>query len=172
MNFGELPPTTWAWVGLDPGLDGALAVVTSDGVRRGQRMPLKKRSGLQIPDCQVIGTFFRYLQVQGYTTLAACEEPFVKKGQGGALTIGRNWGILLDACYAAGVEPRIVKPIEWQKVILKGVVGDKAKDRALEYSKNKFADIDLRANPKAKEPHDGIIDALCIAEWLQLETGG
>lgn len=167
----RLPPTApWAWVGVDIGLKGGLAVLRDGHEPNVVAMPLVKRDGEQHVDVSVLTHLLLEVRREFQVT-AAVEQPFLKGRQGGALTIGKNWGIVLAAFHAANVPVRSPRPQDWQDEILAGIVHDDPKIRAAEYVRAHFPHVSLRATKKSTTDHDGIIDALCIAAWLRRRTG-
>lgn len=173
MNFGTLPSAErpWAWLGVDIGLDGGLAVLRSDDVPEVMRMPTSKQNGVTGPCVRQLVEFLDALKFR-YRVAAACEKPFIKGRQAGQLTIGKNWGIVLAAFHAAGLEVVDVPPREWQDEVLEGIVDPDPKVRAAIYVKRTYPDVNLKATKKSTVDHDGIIDALCIADWRRRRTGG
>lgn len=56
-----------------------------------------------------------------------------------------------------------VRPPAWKKVVLAGTAKDKA--AAIEYVTRAFPGVSLLATERSRTPHDGMADALCIAEY-------
>lgn len=72
------------------------------------------------------------------------------------------YGQLIGMCQAKGWPLKIVEPREWKRVVLKGTKRDK--QAACAYVAMRYPKIDLRPGRRRKA-HDGIADAVCIAEW-------
>lgn len=165
-----LRPTRWAWIGVDIGLSGGIAVLHEDAPPRVLPVPLAKAGDAREPDVSGLVEVLRDIS-RSYRAAAAVEQPFIKGKQAGQLTIGRNWGLILAAFRVAGVPAFDVRPQEWQGPLLAGIIDPDPKVRAAEYVHRHFPEVCLRATKKSKNDHDGIIDALCIAAWVRAKTG-
>ncbi len=148
-------------LGVDPGQSGGLAVLDESGqCVYTAPMPL---AGKDV-DFGDIARQVRCLEV----TAAICEkaQAMSKKGvQGvtGAFKFGVNYGGLLGLFAALQVPLRVVTPQAWKKVILVGTSKDK--DAAISYCRRAWPSESLLATPRSRVPHDGLADALCIAEY-------
>lgn len=162
---------TWAWVGVDPGLQGALAVLRDGAEPLTMKMPLTKRDGSQVPCVrQLIATLSSWQE--DHRLICAIEAPFLIRSQRGNLTIGKSWGLVMAAFHILDLPLEIVDPKDWQGIVLDGIIGTDPKVRAAEYVARTFPQANLRVQKKSAKDHDGIIDALCIADWLRRRTGG
>jgi len=85
---------------------------------------------------------------------------------------GMGFGILLGVIQTLGMVYTLVPPQTWHKAILKGVPGDKPKERALFRCKQLFPDVNLLATERSKKPHDGLVDALLILEYGRSRDDG
>lgn len=70
---------------------------------------------------------------------------------------------------AAGIPYRLVTPQAWKKRVLAGTTKDK--DAAISFVRRAYPTIDLTPGKK-RTPHDGIADAVCLAEWGRQELAG
>jgi hypothetical protein len=163
-------PPSWAWVGVDLGLKGGVALLTDRDDVHLWRMPLAKHDGGQGPCVAALRGILLAARAE-YKVIASIEEPFLLPRQGGALTIGRNWGIVLAAFHLAGVEVEHFRPVVWQDELLEGITHKDPKARAAEWAHREYPHVDFRLGRKVREEHDGVIDALCIAAWRRKKTG-
>ena len=74
----------------------------------------------------------------------------------------KGYGILLGILGALKISTVRVTPQAWKKAILAGTKKDK--DAAIEYVNMKYPDFELIL-PRCRKPHDGMADAICIAEY-------
>jgi hypothetical protein len=163
------------YLAVDIGKDGALATI-KDGVVTTYRMPkvktdldvhtlVKLVSEICLDDSHVI---FEHLGV------------IFGSGKSTALSMGYQSGVVEASCICAGTPYTKVKAKEWQKDIFKGLeeiskpsktpgakpVRD-TKAMALVAVKRIFPNLKLTFGDKATVPHDGLIDAVLIAEWAR-----
>lgn len=73
----------------------------------------------------------------------------------------RQVGKWEGALEALGVSHELVRPQKWQKMLLGDVPKGKTKEYALSYAQKKWPHLNL------KKKDDGIVDALCIAEYCR-----
>jgi hypothetical protein len=183
------------FVGIDPGLGGGLAAVLTPTtpnhtVGRGvehylaRAMPVRphysgkgnevdtdtierwlwslplRRDGEPLEDVKV------YIERVG-------NVPVKGRKQGGMsmFTFGDGFGCLRTAVRNADFPVDYVQPQAWQKVVLAGMSRKNPKRAALSFVSRRFRNLDLKATERSKGPHEGIVDALCIAEYgLRLYT--
>lgn len=80
---------------------------------------------------------------------------------GMASMLGQLWGIPFE----------VIHPKTWQSAMLPPGTGD-TKKRAAIAAERLFPQVDLRRTPKCRGPHDGIVDALLLAEFGRRKLGG
>ena len=153
-----------AWVGIDPGARGALAVVDSDGAWSAIDMPLQGAEGA----LEVSG-MLAALRRRMDTVVVCVEHQRAYGGQGvvSSCALGQSYGWIrgvVDAWLGhARSAAHLVAPHEWQPAILGRRVkgGPTAKDRALVVAAEAAPSIALRT-PRGRVL-DGRADAICIA---------
>jgi len=156
------------YIGIDPGMHGGLCAIrhnkqsVSDDrlVVSTSVMPL---SGGEI-DAVALGEWVYNLVRLGCQCLAAVEKVHSMPKQGVASTFkfGMGYGKVLGVLGALHVPTELVTPQAWKKVVLAGTAQDKA--AAIEYCTRACPEVKLIL-PKCRVPHDGIADAVCIAEY-------
>jgi len=146
-------------LGIDPGQNGGLAVVGKDRVIYYQSaMPILAK---ELEYKKFINALFEYEVDMIYIEKVSAMP---KQGVTSMFNFGKHFGELLGVINALGQPFTLVRPIEWQKVIHKGLGKElKPKERSLLVAKRTYPDKDFRKGPRAKVPHDGIIDAVLIA---------
>lgn len=164
--------------GLDGGLNGALAVLETTTGHCVYRMTWltreEKRKGGGNVTVYNNRDMWDMISPWADTTLFFLERAQAMPGQGvvSMFSTGYGYGLLRMALAASGARKRIIRATEWQKEILpprkKGKVekGKKASRNGFKVCQKLWPGLDLRdpRKPKARVPHDGICDALLIAE--------
>jgi len=167
------------YLAIDIGKQGALAVL-KDGVVETYRMPMIK-TDLDVHELLDI-----------VSKVCSDDYPHVifehlgvifGSGKSTALSMGYQSGIIEAACICAGSPYTKVKAKEWQKEIFKGLeeitkpsktAGAKpvrdTKAMALVAVKRIFPQLKLTFGERATVPHDGLIDAVLIAEWARRQN--
>lgn len=140
-------------IGIDPGKNGAIAI------RRGNQitalpMPL---AGKEL-DLPAIAEIIRDAD------LVVIEKVHSMPGQGvtSMFTFGCGYGAIQGITAALQIRTELVAPQTWKSSVLKGTKKDK--DAAIAYCRRAFPDVPL-VLPRCRKPHDGLADALCLAEY-------
>lgn len=181
-------------IGIDPGISGAIAIIGVDKEKRyikvGSfpilKIPLttKTKSGKQKEKSELdIVALKNYLD-NTLTTLisesnstlpispivAAIEAVSAMPGQGvvSMFNFGDNFGQLkaflrLYQFQKNPVHLALVRAQSWKKVILKDISKDK--NAAIFYVQNKYPEINLLPSARARLPHSGMAEAICLAEY-------
>tara|TARA_A100001201_G_scaffold143757_1_gene147281 strand:+ start:23926 stop:24378 length:453 start_codon:yes stop_codon:yes gene_type:complete len=145
-----------SFMGIDPGQTGGVAIIGDDSLA--QVMPL---TGKQVDGAKIafwLKTFDPKLVVVEQV------HSMPKQGVASSFKFGVSYGIVIGAVLAAGIPLQTVTPQAWKKKILAGTTRDK--HAAIEFSARMFPWADLTPGAKRK-PHDGIADALCLAEFAR-----
>lgn len=98
----------------------------------------------------------------------------VKMGATSMFTFGDGFGLVRGAVMALPIVPRIEYPLPqtWQKSIFAGMNKGDTKRTALSFVSRRFPEVTLQKSDRAVKPHEGIVDALCLAEYgLRLLQG-
>ncbi len=157
-----------AWIGIDPGARGAIAVVDSYGDWHVIDMPAQGRDGAAEVRQLLSATGILYTH-----PIVCIEHQRAYGGQGvvSSCSLGQSYGWIrgvVDSWAASSNSPvRIVSPDKWQPEILGRRVkgGPTAKERALVVAASAAPGIALRT-PRGRVL-DGRADAICIALYAR-----
>ncbi len=141
------------FMGIDPGKNGALAIIHSDGAE-----------AWHYPgDVALAVDLVRSVLLTQRPVLAAIEKVGARPGQGvtSMFNFGANYGQWIGILAALGVPYVMVLPQTWQKVALDSG-GGSAKDRSLAWARRRFPDVDL-----SLKKDDGKADALGLAVYAR-----
>lgn len=138
-------------IGIDPGKDGAMAIIAPNET-------------YVIPFSETEYTKeLGYIDTERYKVFCILEHVGAMPGQGSVsmFNFGANFGFIRGLLSANGIPYELVRPQKWKKTF--SCTSDK--NTAIEVAKRLFPNVDLRRTPKCKGPHDGICEALLMAEY-------
>ena len=142
-------------VGIDPGLNGGLAVISEDHCAALPMMTIGKE--LDVPG---IVWWLRFHKPDLVVVEQVHSMP--KQGVVSTFRFGVGLGVLIGIVGTMELPLRLVTPQAWKKVVLEGTARDK--DAAIQHVRRAYPGIDLTPG-RLRKPHDGIADAVCLAEW-------
>lgn len=143
------------YIGIDPGKDGALAVLCEGGL--GSVVPF-------YPDA-----YKSLLGAVNGPALAVLEHVGAMPGQGvtSMFSFGENFGYLKGLLEAFEIPYELVRPQRWKKEF--GISG---KNQSVEVCKRLFPGVSLRRTERCKKDHDGMAEALLMAEFARRHYAG
>lgn len=150
------------FAGIDPGLDGAIAVVSRDDVAVVVMPTIKMGKGRAL-DVNAVVDILRahrpdYAIIERQFTLPKQSAP-------ATFTTGTNYGILLGILAALGIRHEVVSSQALKKAVIPGTDGSKG--AAIQRAQRLFPDVSLRATEKCRIDHDGMAEALLFAEYAR-----
>lgn len=161
-------------LGIDPGFSGGLAFTLLDGTSTAAiPMPVIKGAGRTEIDVPALVAFILGLEDDGgEIRLVVIERVHSMPAQGVASTFsfGLATGEVRGVVKTLGYALEQPLPQAWKKVVLAGTDGDKL--AAIQYVRRRFPDVSLLASPRCTKPHDGMADAICLAEWGRRQLVG
>ena len=145
------------FMGIDPGKSGGIGMIVA-GHGSGDVMPI-------VSD-EIDATEVARILTDVSPDMVAIEraQAMPKQGVVGMFRYGVGFGKILGVLEALKVPHVIVRPQQWKKVVLEGTQKDK--DAAISFVKKAYPMVDLTPGAKRK-PHDGIADAVCLAEYAR-----
>lgn len=142
-----------AYIGIDPGKSGALAILYDDG---------QVETHAFDP-----GVYTHTLKaVRGCDPIICCVEKVgAMPGQGvvSMFNFGHNFGFIEGLLRAYGIPYQLVPPQTWKKEF--SLNSDKAK--SIEVCQKLFPNANLLATIKSRKPSDGIAEAILMAEYAR-----
>lgn len=140
------------YLGIDPGKEGALAVLDDNGLI----------VSLEDMPRNLIETI-KLIRAMPTISRAAIEQPFAggKMGKPSCMSFGMTVGELRGILGSLEIPFQMVKPQDWQRVY--GVVGKSKGNDSINQCLKLYSDAPLIEGAKRK---DGRSDALLIARWL------
>ena len=148
------------YIGIDPGEKGAMAIIYSDGdihihlfEYEDYRFYLE-----EIYECE--------LQSQARCCLERV-GPMPKQGVTSTFNFGKNYGFIQGLLTAYSIPYELVTPQKWKKEFQ--VTGDK--NSSIAVCKRLFPDVSLRRTDRCTKDHDGMAEALLMAEYAKRKLG-
>ncbi len=172
-------------VGIDPGLDGAVAAITYGSFDNWQAgvvdlfsVPIiteKKGKGIRrLYDEQGMVRLIREIHMVAVDGIrVTLEKAQAMPGQGvrSMFSIGEGFGLWKGILADRELPRQIIHPRTWQQRVCKDIPGD-TKTKAILAAQRYFPKVDLRATERSKKPHTGRADATCMAIFGILSMAG
>ena len=152
-------------VGIDPGLNGGITVLSKKGKLMGSYvMPIvvyKKKKDLDINAlCRL------FLIINPEVVVIEKQQAMPGQGVSSMFKIGKGYGILLGLCAGLKINTELVSPKAWQKVMFAGHTVTNTKETSREVAKDIF-NVEFLKTDRCSIPHDGMTDSALIAEWYR-----
>lgn len=141
------------YIGIDPGKNGGIAYIdTKDNISGTE--PYSDKALIDLCD------FSRNDNV-----ICCLEKVGAMPGQGvvSMFNFGQSVGYIKGVLEALRIPYQEITPQKWKKEF--GLTSDKAK--SAEVCRKLFPDTDLLATPRSRKPHDGMAEALLMAEYAR-----
>lgn len=141
------------YIGIDPGKDGALAQIDHDGV-----------ASIVTWDPEGYAGALGGAWLQGGNCIVCLEHVGAMPGQGvtSMFSFGENFGFIKGLLVANELPYELVRPQKWKKEF--GISG---KNQSVEVCKRLFPSVSLRRTEKCRKDHDGMAEALLMAEYAR-----
>lgn len=142
------------YIGIDPGKDGAMALIMDKTVTI---IPFDER-----------GYEIALETVRGSEAVCCLERVGAMPGQGvtSMFKFGENFGYIRGLLQANGIAYELVTPQKWKKEF-----GATDKNSAVTVCGRLFPSVSLLRTPRCKKEHDGMAEALLMAEYARRKLG-
>ena len=151
-------------------MNGGLVCLDGLGnIRKLTVMPVAK-SGTKLKlDPRAIVAWLRGCYTEEEVRMVAIEEqrPMHKQGVTSTFSIGKGFGTLEGIVAALDLPYIIVRPMDWQKEMFRGLPKGKGKDMSVKIAQQLFPRQDFKKTSKCTNIHDGLTDAALIAEYTR-----
>jgi len=172
------------YLGIDPGNNGGIAVIIDNELVFKSVVPTKKvrytKSGKERVETDYEKLQEIFVEIQKIVKdserecIATIERVHARFGDTPitAFALGSSFSALLSACIYSDFTVERVSPQKWQTFLFENVQECTKRDgkrdtkkMALNYITSIMIGTDFRKSKRARVPHDGIIDASCIAKY-------
>jgi hypothetical protein len=147
------------FIGVDPGLGGAIAAICPDGTIEIASMPVAGKEldvSLILDYFEMLGEFDRIVYIEAVHSMP-------KQGVSSSFKFGFVTGIVHGIVRTLALPLYTVTPQAWKKEILAGT--DKSKQASIDYCLRAYPSISLFRTERSRTYDDGMSDALLIAEY-------
>lgn len=155
--------------GVDPGRDGCLAIL---GYRNdpiiipfNETEYANQLRRLDFCRTEAEKDLEAIMHVPKAEVFCVVEHVNAMPGQGvtSCFSFGRNFGFILGLLTAFRIPYELVRPQRWKREF--SCTSDK--NTSIEVAQRMFPGVDLRRTPQCRGPHDGIAEALLMAEYAR-----
>lgn len=159
--------TVAKYVGIDPGLDGGVAMITL--APEVWRTPVIKTGGKRAYDVPAMIELLR--PMVGCIKIACIEQAhaFPQIGAGTNFAVGHGYGLWLGILATLKIPHMTVSANAWTKRMHAGVNAKDSKAKSLIVAQRLWPEVNF-VPEGCRKPHDGLIDAALIAEYGRREN--
>lgn len=150
------------YIGIDPGKNGGIAFI-ENGNNSSEAYPYSD---------DVLINNLKLIYAQGWHNAVICYLEHVhampKQGVSSTFNFGMNFGFIQGVLKAYGIRYELVTPQKWKKEF--SCTSDK--NTSIEVCKRLFPNVNLKATDRCRKDHDGMAEALLIAEYGRRHYNG
>lgn len=159
-------------IGIDPGLDGAVAILDGKARLGLHPTPVLKADKGGKRKFDLYGMRDILYPFRNGIHLVVIEQvgPMPKQGVTSVFRFGEGYGMWQGLLAGLSMSYQSVTPQAWKKAILAGTAKDK--QAAIQVIQRRFPGVSLLATPRSKVPHDGMADASCLALYARTLMNG
>lgn len=153
------------YIGIDPGKNGGIAVI-HDKLPKPVNITVYKYSDDDLIDVIDVCTKGSSIAVHRDEEIkCVLEKVNAMPGQGvvSMFNFGQNFGFIQGVLKAYEIPFELVPPQKWKKEF--SVTSDK--NTSIEVAKRLFPGVNLKATERCKKDHDGMAEALLMAEYAR-----
>ena len=138
-------------IGIDVGQKGGICCMSYSGI---QLVPYSD---------EALNKLATWCSLQDESTIAYVEQVHAMPNQGvtSMFNFGKSFGYILGVSDACNIETKLVSPQKWKKEFNL----DSDKQKSIDTAKKLFPDVNLFRTNRCKKEHDGMAEALLIAEY-------
>ncbi len=146
--------------GIDPGKKGGIAQIDQEG------------TVFHIAPMPNIHDLMKFLRDHGKIKVYLEKaQSMPSDGSKGAFTYADSYGQIQGIMIALMIPYELIAPQIWTRTMHVGCTGTNPKAKSLQAARRLFPTADLLATPRCRVPHDGMVDALLIAEYGRRHYG-
>ena len=143
------------YIGIDPGKNGGIAVINDSDNSVDTYTFSEERIVAEL--------LIRYILKQDCKCVLEKVNAMPGQGVVSMFNFGQNYGFIQGVLKAYNIPFELVPPQKWKKEF--SVTSDK--NTSIEVCKRLFPHVNLKATERCKKDHDGMAEALLIAEYAR-----
>jgi len=153
------------YVGIDNGLQGAIAVIKNKKIIELMTMPtlVGSNNRNEYDILSIIKILQKYQKNSTMIIEKAHAMPVIGVVQ--AFSFGKLYGIMIGLACALKIPYVIVHSKTWQKEMFRDISSDNTKQASVMIAKRLFPDQSFLATNRSKKEHNGMTDATLLAEF-------
>lgn len=157
------------FLGVDPGLDGGLALVSQ---RDGVLLEVMPTIGSEL-DFHLLAKILKDWAPDIRKAYLEHVHAMPKQGVASMFKFGKVFGGVQGVLATLGIPFELVRPQAWQKVMHQGTPASaNTKDRSRLAFARLFPGVNALASDRSRVPHDGMVEAALMAEYGRRMTVG
>lgn len=150
------------YIGIDPGKNGGIAILNV------QNNQLVSALTYVFDESVLITMLYKLRQSHCCKCTLEHVHAMPKQGVSSTFNFGMNFGFIQGVLKAYGIPYELVTPQKWKKEF--SCTSDK--NTSIEVCKRLFPTVNLKATERCKKDHDGMAEALLIAEYGRRHYNG
>ena len=161
------------FIGIDPGLQGGIAIIPPEQDKiETLAMPVIPQGKKKAYNHPFLKKFFNFSQPSDFYAILEEQHSFPQQGVVSTCSLCYGFGALKQCLVDFAIPHEVIPAKDWQKEF--GISGRKGntKAQALQICQSLFPNLNLLATERSKKPHEGIVDAVLIAEFARRRYGG
>lgn len=148
-----------SFIGIDPGITGAIASISSQGIQFID-CPIIKISGQTKPNPTLMASELKRLATHNSIVIIESVHAMPKQGVCSMFSFGMGYGVWLGIIAALNIPVEFVTPQSWKKYYRLGSDKEASRAMALQLFPNESDNLKLKK-------HHGRAEALLLAEYLR-----
>ena len=159
------------YVGIDPGLDGGLAVENGDTAVAIPMPTVNVGGGKREIDAKAVAEWLEAHGARSGFVVIEKVGAMPKQGVSSTFCFGEGYGGLKAVLRVMNYRWSLVTPQAWKKTVLSGF-GTKDKSAAIEWCRRTYPALSLKATERCRTDHDGMADAVCMSRMARILEEG
>lgn len=158
------------YIGIDPGKNGGIAVIGYENKLEQNKRKIDVYVYQDDILIKLVKDFAYFRNVLKEESICYLEQVHAmpKQGVSSTFNFGMNFGFIQGVLKAYGIPYELVTPQKWKKEF--SCTSDK--NTSIEVCKRLFPNVNLKATDRCKKDHDGMAEALLIAEYGRRHYNG
>ncbi len=149
------------YVGIDTGLGGGIAIIKKDEVIVAKMPVFEKDYDIN----SIVSLLLDNMPIAKVGIEKVHANP--KMARSACFNFGKGLGVLEGLVAALRIPYELIPPKTWQKKMHNGVTGDNTKIKSIKAVNRLYPTLSLKATDRSTKDHDGIADAVMIANYIK-----